>query len=94
MEPKDKINEIGLKYFGDITSMSHARELYQAGQESEKAHWAKEIESQVKGAYEGGIRKVIEIYKKENPWSYQKYHIYWDNLQEKLIGKPNSRNGG
>ncbi len=29
---------------------------FKAGQESEKAHWVREIESQVKAAYEGGIK--------------------------------------
>ena len=42
-----------------------------------------------KDGKKAGIREVVEIYKKENPWMYEKYHTYWERLVEKLCGKPN-----
>ena len=54
------------------------KEAHKAGQEAEKAHWAREIERQVHDAYEGGMKEVVEeigihnLYEKKNGHSF--YH--------------------
>ena len=35
-----------------------------------------------KQGIEKGIRKVVERYKEDNPFSYNKYRTYWNNLKK------------
>lgn len=35
-------------------------------------------------AYKKGQRDLIERYKRENPGSYKKHQIYWDDLLEEM----------
>ncbi|KKL23469.1 hypothetical protein LCGC14_2425030, partial [marine sediment metagenome] len=57
------------------------KEAHKAGQEAEKAHWAREIERQVHDAYEGGIQKVMEFVDKHIafgniPASYKEWQAF------------------
>ncbi|KKM98738.1 hypothetical protein LCGC14_1154840 [marine sediment metagenome] len=60
------------------------KEAFKAGQEAEKAHWAREIERQLHDAYEGGLLEVVEWVKNNITIPYPVGSVGYIRWQAKL----------
>lgn len=75
---------------GQAIAIDQAEISFKLGQEEEAKGGHNSI-SYLEGEQDGykkGISKVVETYKAENLWLYEKYKPYWEHLVEKLCGKP------